>query len=101
MTSADKDKKSARPRKSSSAGTTKKTGGGQRKPRIAGTTSNVAAKAAAAPKPAAKAAATAKRTWEPQIVVFACNWCSYAGADTAGVSRIQRGRGAGVRVSFR
>jgi F420-non-reducing hydrogenase iron-sulfur subunit len=22
-------------------------------------------------------------------VVFACNWCSYAGADTAGVSRIQ------------
>ena len=27
--------------------------------------------------------------WNPQIVVFACNWCSYAGADTAGVSRIQ------------
>jgi F420-non-reducing hydrogenase iron-sulfur subunit len=27
--------------------------------------------------------------WEPRIVVFACNWCSYAGADTAGVSRIQ------------
>jgi F420-non-reducing hydrogenase iron-sulfur subunit len=27
--------------------------------------------------------------WEPNIVVFACNWCSYAGADTAGVSRIQ------------
>jgi F420-non-reducing hydrogenase iron-sulfur subunit len=25
----------------------------------------------------------------PRIVVFACNWCSYAGADTAGVSRIQ------------
>jgi F420-non-reducing hydrogenase iron-sulfur subunit len=25
---------------------------------------------------------------EPRIVVFACNWCSYAGADTAGVSRI-------------
>jgi len=25
----------------------------------------------------------------PNIVVFACNWCSYAGADTAGVSRIQ------------
>jgi len=23
-------------------------------------------------------------------VVFACNWCSYAGADTAGVSRIQQ-----------
>ncbi len=28
-------------------------------------------------------------TWNPSIVVFACNWCSYAGADTAGVSRIQ------------
>jgi F420-non-reducing hydrogenase iron-sulfur subunit len=27
--------------------------------------------------------------WDPSIVVFACNWCSYAGADTAGVSRIQ------------
>lgn len=28
--------------------------------------------------------------WQPRIVVFACNWCSYAGADTAGVSRIQQ-----------
>jgi F420-non-reducing hydrogenase iron-sulfur subunit len=27
--------------------------------------------------------------WTPNIVVFACNWCSYAGADTAGVSRIR------------
>ena len=27
--------------------------------------------------------------WEPKIVAFACNWCSYAGADLAGVSRIQ------------
>jgi F420-non-reducing hydrogenase iron-sulfur subunit len=26
---------------------------------------------------------------DPRIIVFACNWCSYAGADTAGVSRIQ------------
>jgi F420-non-reducing hydrogenase iron-sulfur subunit len=25
----------------------------------------------------------------PQIVVFACNWCSYAGADNAGVNRLQ------------
>lgn len=25
----------------------------------------------------------------PDIVAFACNWCSYAGADTAGVNRIQ------------
>lgn len=27
--------------------------------------------------------------WNPIIIVFACNWCSYAGADTAGVARIQ------------
>ena len=27
--------------------------------------------------------------WEPKIVVFLCNWCSYAGADLAGVSRLQ------------
>jgi heterodisulfide reductase subunit A len=27
--------------------------------------------------------------FEPKIIVFTCNWCSYAGADLAGVSRIQ------------
>jgi F420-non-reducing hydrogenase iron-sulfur subunit len=27
--------------------------------------------------------------FDPRIVVFACNWCSYAGADTAGVGRMQ------------
>ncbi len=27
--------------------------------------------------------------WEPKIVAFLCNWCSYAGADLAGVSRLQ------------
>ena len=27
--------------------------------------------------------------WEPRIVAFCCNWCSYAGADLAGVSRVQ------------
>jgi F420-non-reducing hydrogenase iron-sulfur subunit len=27
--------------------------------------------------------------FEPRIVAFACNWCSYAGADLAGVSRLQ------------
>ncbi len=26
---------------------------------------------------------------EPKIIVFLCNWCSYAGADNAGVSRFQ------------
>jgi F420-non-reducing hydrogenase iron-sulfur subunit len=33
--------------------------------------------------------AAAPPGWNPKLVVFACNWCSYAGADTAGVSRIQ------------
>ena len=40
-------------------------------------------------------AVTAKRPeakvsgqFEPKIVAFLCNWCSYAGADLAGVSRL-------------
>jgi F420-non-reducing hydrogenase iron-sulfur subunit len=28
-------------------------------------------------------------TFEPKILAFLCNWCSYAGADLAGISRIQ------------
>ncbi len=27
--------------------------------------------------------------WEPKIVAFLCNWCTYTGADLAGVSRIK------------
>jgi coenzyme F420-reducing hydrogenase delta subunit len=27
--------------------------------------------------------------WEPRIIAFLCNWCSYAGADLAGVGRLQ------------
>jgi F420-non-reducing hydrogenase iron-sulfur subunit len=27
--------------------------------------------------------------WQPRIVAILCNWCSYAGADLAGVSRLQ------------
>ncbi len=27
--------------------------------------------------------------FEPKILAFLCNWCSYAGADLAGVSRLQ------------
>ncbi|MBU8921322.1 MAG: hydrogenase iron-sulfur subunit [Bacteroidales bacterium] len=27
--------------------------------------------------------------WEPKILAVLCNWCSYAGADLAGVSRMQ------------
>jgi F420-non-reducing hydrogenase iron-sulfur subunit len=30
-----------------------------------------------------------KSGFEPKIIGFLCNWCSYAGADLAGVSRIQ------------
>jgi coenzyme F420-reducing hydrogenase delta subunit len=30
-----------------------------------------------------------KNDWSPKIVAFLCNWCSYAGADLAGVSRMQ------------
>jgi F420-non-reducing hydrogenase iron-sulfur subunit len=30
-----------------------------------------------------------EETFEPIIVGFCCNWCSYAGADLAGVSRQQ------------
>jgi len=31
----------------------------------------------------------AQETFEPLIITFCCNWCSYAGADLAGVSRLQ------------
>jgi F420-non-reducing hydrogenase iron-sulfur subunit len=30
-----------------------------------------------------------KDKFEPNIIGFLCNWCSYAGADLAGTSRIQ------------
>lgn len=29
------------------------------------------------------------KDFNPEILVFCCNWCSYAGADLAGVSRFQ------------
>jgi F420-non-reducing hydrogenase iron-sulfur subunit len=48
------------------------------------------AKAAAKPRPEKAAAPKpVPKEFTPRIVVFACNWCSYAGADTAGVSRLQ------------
>lgn len=31
----------------------------------------------------------ANEEYEPLIIGFCCNWCSYAGADLAGVSRLQ------------
>ena len=38
---------------------------------------------------AAKDKATGPGDFRPKIIVFCCNWCSYAGADLAGVSRLQ------------
>jgi coenzyme F420-reducing hydrogenase delta subunit len=26
--------------------------------------------------------------WEPKIIVFACNWCTYAAADLAGLNHM-------------
>jgi heterodisulfide reductase subunit D len=36
----------------------------------------------------AQAKTKPKKTFDPRVLVFACNWCSYAGADTAGISRL-------------
>jgi coenzyme F420-reducing hydrogenase delta subunit len=30
-----------------------------------------------------------EKAFDPKLLVFCCNWCSYAGADLAGVSRLQ------------
>jgi len=30
-----------------------------------------------------------EKLWEPRILTFCCNWCSYAGADGAGTARMQ------------
>ena len=38
---------------------------------------------------AAKDKADTGGDFKPKIIVFCCNWCSYAGADLAGVSRLQ------------
>jgi coenzyme F420-reducing hydrogenase delta subunit len=32
---------------------------------------------------------TADSSWEPRIVAFICNWCTYTGADLAGTSRMK------------
>ena len=28
-------------------------------------------------------------SWQPRIIALVCNWCTYAGADAAGTSRLQ------------
>lgn len=30
-----------------------------------------------------------KKSFEPRILAFCCNWCAYSGADLAGTSRLQ------------
>ncbi len=35
-------------------------------------------------------------TWEPRIVAFFCNWCTYTAADLAGVSRLKYAANARV-----
>ena len=31
----------------------------------------------------------ASKEWEPKILAFCCNWCTYTGADLAGLSRMK------------
>ncbi len=45
--------------------------------------------AAGSTEQGAASAEAAEKEFEPKIVAFLCNWCSYAGADLAGVSRLQ------------
>ncbi len=39
---------------------------------------------------------SSEQKWEPHILTFCCNWCSYAGADGAGTSRMQYASNARV-----
>ena len=36
-----------------------------------------------------KAGTSAAETFEPKIIAFVCTWCTYAGADLAGTSRLK------------
>ena len=36
-----------------------------------------------------ESASATNEPWSPNIVAFLCNWCSYAGADLAGMSRLK------------
>lgn len=41
------------------------------------------------PQPTTRVSEKATTYWQPKIVAFLCNWCSYTGADLAGISRIK------------
>ncbi len=49
--------------------------------------SSVTPKSTGIPKPKGKPRKSGQ--FEPRILAFCCNWCSYAGADLAGTSRMQ------------
>jgi F420-non-reducing hydrogenase iron-sulfur subunit len=49
--------------------------------------SSITPKSTGEPKPKGKPKKKGK--FEPRILAFCCNWCSYAGADLAGTSRMQ------------
>ena len=38
---------------------------------------------------AKRSTSTNEIPWSPHIIGFACNWCTYAGADLAGTSRMK------------
>lgn len=40
------------------------------------------------PRPVDRAATAAGSAWQPNIVAMVCRWCTYAGADLAGTSRL-------------
>ena len=40
-------------------------------------------------KESGKKEAAAVEGFDPRVIIFACNWCSYSGADLAGTSRYQ------------
>jgi len=39
---------------------------------------------------------TPTKNWEPRIVAFFCNWCTYTAADLAGVSRLRHAPNARI-----
>jgi F420-non-reducing hydrogenase iron-sulfur subunit len=41
------------------------------------------------PQPTTRVSEKVTPNWQPKIVAFLCNWCSYTGADLAGISRIK------------
>lgn len=43
---------------------------------------------AAAGQTAASAASVVPENWEPKIIAFCCHWCTYTGADLAGLNRM-------------